>query len=249
MTTTVLFHHPVPGSGFDPDPEATAASGVRLLAPDRPGYGSAPGLPEPSMSAVVDAIAAGLDGPVDLTVGWSGGGQYALALAARHPELVRAVAVVATPAHDDDVAWIPDQFRPLTEAMRADPGGALALVLDALQGAGPSPDLVAGGPADDAALASHPGLAGRLDAMLARAFEQGPLGMGTDLVVQHVAPWGFDPAEVTQPVTLVYGDADPLVGLDHGRHWAKVLPDATLEVVEGAGHLVLADAWPRLLGR
>src|SRR5918997_3625352 len=36
----VLLCHAAPGSGaFDPDPETTAARGVRLLALDRPGYG------------------------------------------------------------------------------------------------------------------------------------------------------------------------------------------------------------------
>jgi pimeloyl-ACP methyl ester carboxylesterase len=40
----VLLCHSAPGSGsFDPDPAATAAAGVRLIAVDRPGYGgSAP---------------------------------------------------------------------------------------------------------------------------------------------------------------------------------------------------------------
>jgi pimeloyl-ACP methyl ester carboxylesterase len=256
MTTTVLFHHPVPGSGFDPDPSATAAADVRLLAPHRPGYGDAPGYAAgevPSLGATVDRIAddvrAGGVERLDLVVGWSGGGQYALAMAARHPDLVGAVALVATPAHDDDVRWIPEQFRPLTEAMRADPAHALAMVLEALEGSGPSPDLVAGGPADDALLAERPELAGRLDAMLAGAFAQGPLGMGTDLVAQHVSPWNLDPAAVTQPVTIVHGDADPLLTLDHARHWADVLPNADLRVVEGAGHLVVVPEWPALLRR
>ncbi len=36
----VLLCHAAPGSGrFDPDPAATSARGVRLVAPDRPGYG------------------------------------------------------------------------------------------------------------------------------------------------------------------------------------------------------------------
>src|SRR6185436_12032252 len=37
---TVVFCHPAPGAGtLDPDPEATHARGIRLVAIDRPGYG------------------------------------------------------------------------------------------------------------------------------------------------------------------------------------------------------------------
>src|SRR3954449_12040371 len=36
----VLMCHAAPGSGsFDPDPEVTAAAGIRLIEVDRPGYG------------------------------------------------------------------------------------------------------------------------------------------------------------------------------------------------------------------
>lgn len=52
----VLLCHAAPGSGrFDPDPAATAATGVRLLAPDRPGYGGSD--PERDRFATVDSAA------------------------------------------------------------------------------------------------------------------------------------------------------------------------------------------------
>lgn len=250
MTSSVLFLHSVPGSGFDPDPETTASSGLRLLAPDRPGYGETPPLAAgvvPSLGAVAELHAASLDDPVDLVVGWSGGGHHALALAALHPQLVRRVALVATPAPDDAVPWIPDEVRAATEAMRSTPSSALAMAQDAMAGVQPDPGLVTAGPSDERRLEADPALAARLDDMLRRALAHGPSGMAADIVAQHVSPWGFDLAGVRQPVALVYGDADPLVSVEHGLWFAGELPNATLDVVEEAGHLVLVDAWRQLL--
>ena len=110
---TVVLCHPAPGSGaFDPDPEATWSRGVTLLGPDRAGYGSS----DPrsagagGFAAAADDLAEALDqlgtGPVGLA-GWSAGGLVALALAVRRPDLVDRLVLIATPAPEEEVAWMP----------------------------------------------------------------------------------------------------------------------------------------------
>lgn len=42
--------------------------------------------------------------------------------------------------------------------------------------------------------------------------------------------------KVSLPAHVIHGDADPLVRLAHGRHTAKQLPNATLDIVKGMGH-------------
>jgi pimeloyl-ACP methyl ester carboxylesterase len=44
------------------------------------------------------------------------------------------------------------------------------------------------------------------------------------------------------PVTIVVGDQDELLPVDEARQIAESAPDARLEIVEGAGHVVSADA-------
>src|SRR5262245_8595261 len=113
----VVFCHCAPGAGiFDPDPVETHSRNVTLVSVDRPGYGRSDPVGRGQWATVgsaADDIAAVVDS-LDVervgVVGWSAGGRVALALAARRPDLVDRVVVVATPAPDDEVPWIdPDQ--------------------------------------------------------------------------------------------------------------------------------------------
>jgi pimeloyl-ACP methyl ester carboxylesterase len=54
-------------------------------------------------------------------------------------------------------------------------------------------------------------------------------------------PWGFEPAEVSVPVTVWRGDQDRLVGADAVRDLTAALPSASTQLVPGVGHLLLAD--------
>ena len=127
----VVFVHPSPGSGaFDPDPDQTARRHVLLVGVDRPGYGGSDPYRQgdfPSIAAAVDDIAAVLDRLGFTTAGvagWSAGGRVALALAARLPEVVDRVAVLATPAPADAVAWAPPDRHELIDVLRPPHTGA-----------------------------------------------------------------------------------------------------------------------------
>jgi pimeloyl-ACP methyl ester carboxylesterase len=79
--------------------------------------------------------------------------------------------------------------------------------------------------------------------MLDGAVAQGAVGMVADIAGYSLRPWGFDPADVTQPVLLGYGAADERVPPAHGEWYRDQLPDARLEVVAGVGHLVVVPFW------
>lgn len=253
----VLFAHIAPGSRrFDPDPEATTEAGIRLITMDRPGYGESDPLGHglaPSIPLFADDCAVVLDhlgvAEADMA-GWSAGGRIGLALAARRPDLVRSVALIGTPAPDEEVPWIGPDEQAMIAALSADPDSALEtleqmltpMTVDPAAGLG----MLGGGPADEAALGDDR-LRGSLEAMLTEAFAQGPAGLAADLVSYTLAPWGFDPRAVGAPVHCWYGEADPVVSPAHGRWWADQAADGGLTVVPEAGHLLVRPVWAEVL--
>lgn len=268
----VLFCHPAPGSGdFDPDPRITADWGVHLVALDRPGYGASPPLPDEERPTITDraedladylgviradAMAAGLEGPRHVgVVGWSAGGRVALALAAAHPDLVDRVAIVATPAPDSSVQWIPPEFARATERLTALPAAEakheLRTMLATQAGAapseqGPDPQLV-GASAADAAVLQQPGVRGRVERMLQDASVQGPVGAADDILSYASDDWGFDLRAVRASTLLVYGADDETVPKAHGRWYRRRIHGAKLRVVPKVGHLVVVAAWGDVL--
>jgi pimeloyl-ACP methyl ester carboxylesterase len=257
----VVFCHSAPGAGaFDPGPEDTHERGVTLLSVDRPGYGASDPVDEgrwATVASAADDLAAVLDrlGVARVgVVGWSAGGRVALALAARHPDLVDRVAVVATPAPDAEVPWVSPAQRAALERLRAeDPGRVHAALADQLGSLVPqdtsSPEamwLLGAGQADQDSLRGD-GAAVRLGEMLRAAFAQGARGLAADIAGFCLHPWGFEPAAVLARTLLVYGSHDPVAGPGHGRWWEARLPYAQLEVAPGAGHLLIVSAWSRIL--
>jgi pimeloyl-ACP methyl ester carboxylesterase len=257
----VVLCHSAPGAGvFDPDPAETRARNVRLLSVDRPGYGASHPRPAgqwATVASAADDLAAVLDALHIQRVGvagWSAGGRVALALAARRPDLVERVVVLATPAPDAEVPWIPPAQRDALERLSTlAPEEAHAELAERLSSVVPddphSADalwLLGACAADDAALRVD-GVRARLGEMLQAAFLQGARGLAADIAGYCLQPWGFEPDQVQAETLLVYGESDPVADPRHGRWWHSQLPDADLVVVPGAGHLVVVPAWAQVL--
>jgi pimeloyl-ACP methyl ester carboxylesterase len=151
------------------------------------------------------------------------------------------------------VPWIPPDQKAQLETLRglapADAHAALAGQLAPIVPADPyKPDalnLLGAGAADNSALRG--GGRERLGAMLAAAFAQGVTGLAADIAGYSLQPWGFEPAEVTAKTLLLYGSQDPIAASRHGRWWQARLPDARLEMVPQAGHLLVIPMWQRVL--
>lgn len=253
----VVLCHPAPGSRvLDPDPAVTDAAGVRLLTLDRPGYGGS----SPFASGVIPTITRCADDTAEVlarlgidevaVAGWSAGGRVALALAARHPALVRSVALLGTPAPQDAVPWIPEEHLAMADELRADPAGAVKILSDTLGPMAADPPAavngIAIGPADEAVLASS-SVRQQLEQMLIEAFAQGAVGVATDIVSSTVVGWGFDPAAVGAPTSAFYGEQDPLVPPAHGEWYCAQIPEAVLHTVPDIGHLLALTSWTQVL--
>ncbi len=189
-----------------------------VLRYDRRGYGrSTPHDGPYDMGSQVDDLAALLEGRAAVVFGHSYGGNVALALAARRPDLVRGVAVYETP-----LSWL--AWWPTTTA-----GGDALTVRD-------------GHVADpaDAAERFMRRLVGderwsRLPEGTRRArCAEGPAMIGELHDLRDHAPW--DPAAVTTPVVAMRGEH----GAEHHRrstaHLEATLPGCRLVDIHGARH-------------
>ena len=92
--TDVLLLHGQPGTGGDWAGVAAALRerGLRVIAPDRPGYGTS-ALPAGGFEHNARAMAGLLDGPT-VVAGHSWAAGIALAMAKRHPDKLRAIVLV-----------------------------------------------------------------------------------------------------------------------------------------------------------
>ena len=272
----VVLCHPAPGSGvFDPDPLITSDRDVHIVAIDRPGYGSSDPLRSGEWPTVVGAAndiseylhaEEGTAGALNLSVidsvsvvGWSAGGRVAMALAAKHPSLVRRAVVIATPAPNEEIEWMPAEFADASQKLTSLPAEQAKEKLSGLFASRmadqiPSSDSDEPAPLDqlgissaDAAALSGPGVQERLELMLHDAYRQGTVGVVADILSYTAQPWGFDLADVHAKTLLVYGQADPNIDHAHAQWYRYNLPDAEVELVPDVGHLVIVPAWDRVL--
>ncbi|MEM7112666.1 MAG: alpha/beta hydrolase [Chloroflexota bacterium] len=252
---TVFLCHPSPGAGnLVPNLEETIKRDATLVAVDRAGYGQSDASTHwVSVSEAADDLAEAIQSVATGSVGiagWSLGGWVALALAARHPELVDRLAVIATPALENEQAWMLSDIR---EALGLSQSLERNVVNQNLETCfankladtlGRTLLQVSG--ADQQALAL-PGVSQALTRMLEESFAQGNQGLITEMAGFNLLPWGFEPNAVAAKTLCLYGSKDPVAPQRHGSWWQKRLPDARLEMSPKVGHLLIFQRWKRVL--
>jgi len=230
--SVVFYCHGAPGGRLElvALDAAFAEVGVRVVTPDRPGYGGSTPLDGRTTASWADDIAALADrlGVKRFGVmGLSSGGPYAVACAALLPDQVCG-AVVA--AGNTDMSW-PDARSGYLESELTimgldDEDAAVTYCVerygaDGLRFFEGEMDL---GATDNAWLAD-PENATALFSTMGEAFGQGVTGHAHDITVQG-RPWTFDLGSIAVPVIVAHGDDDQLVPLAHSRHTASLIPGA-----------------------
>lgn len=237
----LLLLHGTPGSRvlgelFD---AAARERGVRVVAPDRPGFGRSPAWPDRTLSDTEAFVSAVLDDAGLSTVavvGFSGGGPHALALAATAPRLVDGVGVVAGAAPPSLREATPRAQRLLAWTARSAPPLLRALSwLQVRVAERASPSLVLGQYTDD------PESVPAADADVVRRDFLAALRERRDGLVRELRlladPWDFAPGSVDVPVHLWHGAADANAPVGAARRLADALPDPSVTVYDDAGHL------------
>jgi pimeloyl-ACP methyl ester carboxylesterase len=227
MTDGLLLLHAFPLDASMWAAQVEALSGeVPVAAPNFPGFGGAPlGGPVMAMDAAADAgiaamDAAGIDGAV--VCGLSMGGYAALALWRRHRDRVRGLILANTRAGADDEAGRERRLA-LAERLRSEGNGFLVESPPPLLSERASHELwdrvkgiIAAQPAEAIAAASA-GMAERPDST--------PDLGGIDV-----------------PTLVITSTGDTLIPPEATAPMAAQIPGATLETLEGVGHLSNLEA-------
>ena len=189
---------------------------------DLPGHGASAAAAVFHPDPIAAELAARFPLPVHV-VGWSLGGLIAQHWAARHPALVKSLALIATsPRFVRDDSWPHAQQRSAIESVGASLDTAFELTLErflALQ--------MLGAPAARQTLAD----------LKAQLFSHGrPQGLLPALECLLATDARELAASIHCPVGLFFGARDAITPIGAGRWLADALPDATLYEFAHASH-------------
>jgi pimeloyl-[acyl-carrier protein] methyl ester esterase len=194
----------------------------RVHVPDLPGYGAAPAMAPYTLEALADAVARAAPRRCHV-IGWSLGGEIALAWARRAPHQVRRLILVATtPCFARRPGWpcatAPAVLREFGRSLAADRAGTMARFI-AVQAKGDA----------------H---AGRLAGALRGASAGGTTGevLAGGIAILLEADLRRELAQVRQPVLILHGARDRIVPPAAGRRLAAMLPDARFALLRSCAH-------------
>lgn len=248
----LFFFHGTPGSRWSVDAEDPLARmrGVRLILPERPGYGLSTAQPERRLTDWARDVAELADrlGIGDFAVaGISGGGPHAIACAGALGGRVTVAVTLSSPAPADFPGatrgmsfgnrlglWLqrfaPGLFR------RVMAGNAAAFQRDPQRFVDA---LAAGMSASDRQIMQRPDVRATLIRDLEESYRQGSDAQIVDGTLAMTATsWGLDLADIAIPVHVWHGEEDRLVTRAMFDRLAAELPDARTHLVPGAGHLL-----------
>jgi pimeloyl-ACP methyl ester carboxylesterase len=251
----VLVHNGTPNSRllYEPWVQLAERQGIRMIGYDRPGYGGsdrAPGRSVADCARDVRAIADGL-GIERLAVwGISGGGPHAIACAALLPDLVPAVAVLASvaPWGADGLDYLQGMGQENVEdvelTIRDRNAARDKHEQDRVDSLAATPETLYKtfetllSPVDRRALT--PALTLYLHEAMALGLAPGADGWWDDDLA-FIEPWGFELKQIRTPVLLLHGRQDRFVPFAHGEWLARQIPGVEAQLLDDDGHLTLTE--------
>ncbi|MGD2054293.1 MAG: alpha/beta hydrolase [Gammaproteobacteria bacterium] len=230
----------LPGNPFPED--------LRIIAPDRPGYGQSdakPGRTLLDLSDDIRALADALGIRNFAVVGVSGGGPGALACAWKMPDRIHALSIVASAAPTNvpgvfagmsktnrffmKLAWYAPwlssiNIRLLGMVIRRNPERYINSMKFKVHAA-------------DQTLLKRADIKEMLVKDFAEALGNGSQGMIDDMSANHGHPWRIPLDQIKARVHFWYCEYDHSVPVSMGNYLNSMLPNSELTVVPGAGHL------------
>jgi pimeloyl-ACP methyl ester carboxylesterase len=237
---TLLCLHGYPESGrmWSVLVERAAAGGWRVLAPDLPGYGDSPPDPPHTWARMIAAVdrfhAEHAGGPVALCVhDW--GGLIGLRWACDNPEKVSALVISAT-------GFFPDgKWHGLAQALRTEGQGEEVVDGATREAFGQMLASVAPG-IDDRAADQY------FKAYADPVRRRGQLELYRSGDFAELEPYRGRLAALGVPTLLLFGSEDPFAPVASAHRFAREIPHAQLEILDGVGHFMFDDVPDRAAG-
>jgi pimeloyl-ACP methyl ester carboxylesterase len=218
--------------------------GLYVIVPDRPGIGRTDrrrlgqlGDWAEDATLILDALR--VDSAVLLGV--SGGGPFAAACAARIPDRVRSLMLIAPLGSPEwpTSGMAPGERLSLALARHSPAFGGWGLDrLAALARIRPELFLrlaATAQPEADIRALQQPGMRESFLTSYLEAFRRGSWGVTQDLRLLS-QPWDFHLGSITAPTWVRHGDADTTVPVQHARRYAEAIGGADLRIYPGHGH-------------
>jgi pimeloyl-ACP methyl ester carboxylesterase len=246
----VLGCHGSPSSRLErhvEDPADYRRWGVRLVVPDRPGFGRSdpqPGRRVPDWPEDVRELLDSLGIDRFAVLSLSGGAAYALACAYVLGERVRAVGILGG-APPPDVPWPWPRWVPGPVRAAAHRPLAAGLLEPVFAPIAVRPALIPRylqlrlNPADRRVI-GRPAVRQVLATTFTEGLRNGPAPLAADRALLF-RPWGFPLSEVAQHVHIWHGTQDWQVPVALGRVLAAMLPSRTGHWFPGEGHFLVFD--------
>jgi pimeloyl-ACP methyl ester carboxylesterase len=240
----VVYFHGTPGSRVLPSGEIQVAEklGIRLIVPDRPGYGMSDFQPARQILDWPDDVLE-LAGTLALDrfgiVSVSGGSPYAAACAYKIPDHLSRVAMVCSivpfnafgdplqlPTEDE----LEDLAQQDAEQVREKPDEFLQ-------------ELEAFLPEPDRAVLKRADVTAFFLATVQEAYRQGIQGHIHESLLIQTRPWGFSLEAIATEVQLWHGERDRP---ERARYLSERIPNSTCHLLADVGHLIPLPYWDKI---
>ena len=226
--------------------------GLRVLVVVRPGFGISSPCPEGDFVSFAEDLrhfCERLKLKKAILAGYCFGGPYALAAAARYPQLFEQVGVIGSivPWQFMKEGQLDIMHRRLLKMVERDPRIFIGLGKLALRGVNRSPEKFFSFFArflddKDGQLINDPDVQALTLPQLRHRWFQGARVIIDDYL-RVLRPWGFEMADITLPCQVWHGALDRSVHLEPARKMAQAIPGAVFHVLEDQGRYPVIECW------
>ena len=253
----VIHIHGILGCRYErlPDDAATRHFGIRLIIPDRPGYGLSDPAPGHGYLDFVDDLLALLD-HLELEqcaiMGLSVGAVYGSAFAYRAPQrLLRLAMISTTPPFRSfaDFVDMPASLKLLIAFSKYLPSAARIITEIAIHNACKDPDkFLTNIPvcASDQAIFSRPLLQEHIKHCLLTGNTHHQSGFVEDILLS-ARPWPFPASDIQTTIDFWHGADDTHSPISRVKPVIDVVPRQRFFSIEGGGHFLIYDHWQAIL--